>query len=205
MPRIAVITLDGFNAIDSFVNAHILARVARPDWTVCIAAPTPEVTSMDGVTIRAQMSLEELPEADAVIVGSGIRTREYAADPQFLAGLHLDPSRQLVGSQCSGALILARLGLLDGVPVCTDLITKPWVVETGADVVDEPFFAAGNVATAGGCLASQYLSAWVIARLADLESAREALLYIAPVGERDEYVDRALGHVGGFLAQTQPA
>lgn len=205
MPRIAVVTMDGFNAIDSFVNAHILARVARSDWTVSIAAPAPEVTSMDGVTIRAQMSLEELPDADAVIVGSGIRTREYAADADFLASLRLDPSRQLIGSQCSGALILAKLGLLEGVPVCTDLITKPWVVETGANVVDEPFFAAGNVATAGGCLASQYLSAWVIARLADLESARDALLYVAPVGERDEYVDRALGHVGRFLAQTQPA
>ena len=79
--------------------------------------------------------------------------------PGFLATLRLDPQRQLVGSQCSGALLLARLGLLDDVPVCTDLITKPWVVATGANVVDAPFAANGNVATAGGCLASQYLAA----------------------------------------------
>jgi transcriptional regulator GlxA family with amidase domain len=199
MAKIAVVTLDGFNEIDSFVASYMLGRVDRPDWSVAIASPTPQVTSMNGVTVSAQMSLQELPEADAVIVGSGMRTREFAADPAFLARLRLDPGRQLIGSQCSGALLLAKLGLLEGVPVCTDLLTKPWVVEAGADVVDRPFFASGNVATAGGCLSSQYLAAWVIARLVDLGAARSALFYVAPVGEKDEYVDRALGHVRAFM------
>jgi transcriptional regulator GlxA family with amidase domain len=199
MTHIAVVTLDGFNEIDSFVASYMLGRVDRPDWSVSIASPTPQVTSMNGVTIQSQMSLDELSEADAVIVGSGSKTRQYAADPTFLASLRLDPARQVIGSQCSGALLLAKLGLLDGVPVCTDLITKPWVVEAGADVVDQPFFATGNVATAGGCLSSQYLAAWTIARLSDVDTARTALFYVAPVGEKDEYVDRALGHVQAFL------
>jgi transcriptional regulator GlxA family with amidase domain len=154
---------------------------------------------MNGVTVTAQMSLDDLPSADAVIVGSGMKTREYAADTAFLQGLRLDPSRQLLGSQCSGALLLAKLGLLDDVPVCTDLITKPWVIEAGANVVDQPFYASGNVATAGGCLSSQYLAAWMIALLASLQTARDALFYVAPVGEKDEYVDRALAHVEAFL------
>ena len=199
MTHIAVVTLDGFNEIDSFVASYMLGRVDRPDWSVSIASPTTQVTSMNGVTVQSQMTLAELPDADAVIVGSGSKTRQYAADPAFLASLRLDPTRQVIGSQCSGALLLAKLGLLDGVPVCTDLITKPWVIEAGADVVDQPFFAAGNVATAGGCLSSQYLAAWTIARLADLDTARTALFYVAPVGEKDEYVDRALGHVQAFL------
>lgn len=199
MTTIAVVTLDGFNEIDSFVASYMIGRSARPGWRVAIASPTPTVTSMKGVTVTAQMSLDELPDADAVLVGSGARTREYAADPAFLESLRLDPSRQLVGSQCSGALLLARKGLLDGVPVCTDLLTKPWVVEAGADVVDQPFFASGNVATAGGCLSSQYLAAWTIARLADLDAARAALFYVAPVGEKDEYVERALRHVRAHL------
>lgn len=139
MPTIAVVTLDGFNEIDSFVASYMLGRVNRSDWKVGIASPSSHVTSMSGVTVEAQMTLDEAAAAaDAVIVGSGGRTREYAADPAFLARLRFDPERQLVGSQCSGALLLKRLGLLEGVPVCTDLITKPWVVETGAEVVDRP-------------------------------------------------------------------
>lgn len=34
----------------------------------------------------------------------------------------------LIGAQCSGTLVLARLGLVGGVPACTDLLTKPWVI-----------------------------------------------------------------------------
>jgi transcriptional regulator GlxA family with amidase domain len=201
MTKIAVVTLDGFNEIDSFVASYMLGRVARPEWSVAIASPTKQVTSMNGVTVLAQMSLDELPHADAVILGSGMKTREYAADPGFLAALHLDPARQLIGSQCSGALLLAKLGLLDDVPVCTDLITKPWVIEAGAHVVDQPFVAARNVATAGGCLSSQYLAAWLIARLASLEEARSALFYVAPVGEKDEYVDRAIRNITPYLTE----
>jgi transcriptional regulator GlxA family with amidase domain len=200
VPTIAVLTLDGFNEIDSFVASYMLARAGGHDWRVTIASPTPQVTSMNGVTVTAQMEIAELPTCDAVLVGSGMRTREFAADPDFLASLDLDPDRQLIGSQCSGALLLAKLGLLNDVPVCTDLVTKPWVIEAGADVVDRPFHASGNVATAGGCLSSQYLAAWVIARLAGFDAARDALFYIAPVGEKAEYVDRALGHVQAFVA-----
>ncbi|HNJ98529.1 MAG TPA: DJ-1/PfpI family protein [Ilumatobacteraceae bacterium] len=195
MTRIAVVTLDGFNEIDSFVASYMLGRVNRPDWHVAIACPTPQVTSMNGVTVHAQMSIDDLADADAVIIGSGGKTRDYAADAAFLSRIALDPARQLIGSQCSGALLLKKLGLLEGLPVCTDLITKPWVQETGADVVDRPFHAEGNVATAGGCLSGQYLAAWVISRLAGTDAARDALFYVAPVGEKDEYVQRALGHV----------
>lgn len=41
---------------------------------------------------------------------------------------------------------------------CTDLTTKRWVQEAGVDVLNQPIFARGNVATAGGCLASLYLA-----------------------------------------------
>jgi hypothetical protein len=59
--------------------------------------------------------------------------------------------------------------------------------------------AHGNVATAGGCLASQYLAAWMIARLATLNDAEEAIHYVAPVGEKATYVERAMAVVGPFV------
>ena len=116
--------------------------------------------------------------------------------------MQLDPSRQLLGAQCSGTLVLAKLGLLDGVPACTDLITKPWVKEAGVAVLDKPFFARGNVATAGGCLASQYLASWIISRLEGLEAARSAMHYVAPVGEKEQYIARAMQNIMPFLDGT---
>ena len=82
---------------------------------------------------------------------------------------------------------------------CTDSTTRPWVVEAGVRVVDEPFRGEGRIATAGGCMASQYLCAWMIARGAGLDAAEAALRYVAPVGQKDAYVERILGVVRPFL------
>ncbi|MDR5837797.1 DJ-1/PfpI family protein [Caballeronia sp. LZ034LL] len=197
--HIAILTFDGFNELDSLIALGILNRIRKPDWKVSLACPSAEVTSMNGVVIRAQATLEEASTADAVIVGSGVRTRDVVADAALMARIRLDPGRQLLAAQCSGTLILAKLGLLNDVPACTDLTTKPWVQEAGVRTLDQPFVANGNVATAGGCLASQYLAAWVIARLEGVDAACAALDYVAPVGEKDEYVERAMKNILPFV------
>lgn len=197
--QIAVLTFDGFNELDSFIAAGILNRLRARGWAAHVTSPTEQVISMNGVTVQRQRPLEFAREADAVLIGSGVRTREIAADADLLARIALDPSRQLIGAQCSGTLLLARLGLVGDLPACTDLTTRPWVVEAGVEVIDAPFMAHGNVATAGGCLASQYLAAWMIARGAGLREAEEAIHYVAPVGEKAAYVERALDVVRPFV------
>ena len=185
--HIAILTFDGFNELDSLIALGILNRAAGPDWSVAITSPTETVTSMNGVVLHAQAGLDTVASADVV------------RDADLMAQLQLDPSRQLVGAQCSGALVLATLGLLRDVPACTDLTTRPWVVDAGVRVLDQPFFAKGNVATAGGCLAAQYLATWVIARLAGTDAAAAAMHYVAPVGEKEQYVQRALAQVTPYL------
>lgn len=197
--HIVILTFDGFNELDSLIALGILNRIKTPGWRVSLACPTPRVTSMNGIVLEAQASLADAATADAVLIGSGLKTREVVADAALMAQLQFDPNRQLLGAQCSGALVLARLGLLAGVPACTDLTTKPWVQEAGVDVLDQPFFAEGNIATAGGCLGSQYLAGWVIARLEGLDAAREAMHYVAPVGEKEEYVARMVANVRPYL------
>ena len=203
--HIAILTFEGFNELDSLIALGILNRVKKPDWKVSIASPSEEVRSMNGVVLKAQATLDDAANADAVIVGSGRLTRQVAADASLMARIRLDPSRQLLGAQCSGTLILAKLGLLRDVPACTDLTTKPWVEEAGVRTLDQPFVANGNVATAGGCLASQYLAAWVIARLEGIEAARSAMHYVAPVGERDVYVERAMKNITPFIGAAMLA
>jgi transcriptional regulator GlxA family with amidase domain len=203
--HIAILTFEGYNELDSLIALGVLNRVnrvKRADWRVSIATTAPRVRSMNGVVIESMASLEEACAADAVIVGSGIQTREVVADPAIMGQLRqLDPSRQLLAGQCSGTLVLAKLGLLDGVPACTDLVSKPWVAAAGVEVLNQPFFAKGNVATAGGCLASHYLAGWILARLEGSEAAESALRYVAPVGEKEEYVERAMRNIAPYLRE----
>lgn len=203
--HIAILTFEGFNELDSLIAFAILNRIRRPDWRVSIASPAARVTSMNGLVIDSQIDLQQACAADAVIVGSGMRTREVVADEALMAQLRLDPARQLLAAQCSGTLVLARLGLLDGVAACTDLTSKPWVEAAGVAVLDQPLFARGNVATAGGCLASTYLAAWVIARLVGLDEARQALHYVAPVVEKAQYLAGAMAAIGPYLQDRTEA
>ncbi|WP_328452357.1 DJ-1/PfpI family protein [Amycolatopsis sp. NBC_00438] len=196
--HIAILTFDGYNELDSLIALGVLNRVTG--MRVSIASPAPRMTSMNGVTIDAMIGLEEACTADAVIVGSGVRTREVVEDPAIMSTLaRLDPARQLLAAQCSGTLVLAKLGLLAGMPACTDLTTKPWVLAAGVEVLNQPFFARGDLATAGGCLASTYLATWIITRLQGLDAAEHAMHYVAPVGEKDDYVERALRNVTPYL------
>ena len=200
--HIAILTFEGFNELDSLIALGLLNRVKIPHWRVTICSPTATVTSMNGVTLTAQSRIADVATADAVIVGSGTRTREIASDSALMSSLKLDPQKQLIGAQCSGTFLLAKLGLLGAVPACTDLTTKPWVQEAGVGVLNQPFYAMGNVATAGGCLSSQYLACWIIARLESVDAAKNAMHYVAPVGEKEEYVARAMKNIEPYLHTT---
>jgi transcriptional regulator GlxA family with amidase domain len=188
--KIAIVTFEGFNEIDSFVALHILNRVKREGWKVEIVAPSDSVTSMNGVTVHTQQPFSFVNQADAVLFGSGKLTRTMIQDEKLMSRFHLDPSRQLIGSQCSGALVMKRLGLVENTPICTDLLTRPWLIEAGAQVIDQSFMAKGNIATAGGCLSSQYIAACVIYRSLGRKAVEEALSYVAPVGEEQSLVER---------------
>ena len=199
--QIAILTFAGFNEVDSFVAATMLNRLKPLGWQAHITSPDAEIVSMNGVRVFRQQPIEFAKEADVVLVGSGVHTREIAQDRDLLSRITLNPTRQLIGAQCSGTLLLAKLGLLDGLPACTDMVSKPWVIEAGVPVLEAPFVAHGNVATAGGCLASQYLATWVVARLAGIAAAGEIMHYFAPVGEKDAYRLRALEVVTPYLSE----
>ena len=197
--KIAILTFEGFNELDSFIALGLLNRMKGKGWEVQITCPTDSVTSMNGVTINAQQPLEYCDEADVVLFGSGIYTRDVAKNSSILDRINLNTEKQLVGSQCSGALLMAELNLLNGLPACTDLTTKPWVVEAGVEVLNQSFVAENNVATAGGCMSSQYLATWVIAKLAGIEEAQNALSYVSPVGEQDRFVSNGISVIQPYL------
>lgn len=197
--KIAILTFEGFNELDSFIAFSILNRMSGSNIEIQICSPTDSVTSMNGLVIKSQQPLEYACKTDAVIFGSGIYTRDIAQNESIMGSLDLDPSKQLIAGQCSGTLLMAKLGLLKDVPACTDLTTKPWVIESGVEVLEQAFIANGNIATAGGCMASQYLAAWMIGKLSSLEAALAAIDYVAPVGEKQTTTQHVASIIKPFI------
>ncbi len=197
--HISILTFDGFNELDSMIALGILSRAKQDHWKIHIACPTPTVSSMNQLVIERQDTIEQANHADVVIIGSGTRTRDVVKDLDIMGRLKLDPNRQLIATQCSGALVMSKLGLLAQMPVCTDTTTAPWLVDSDFEVLNQAFYARGNIASAGGCLASTYLAAWVIAKVRDTEAAQAAIEYVAPVGEKAQYVERVMTHITPYL------
>jgi transcriptional regulator GlxA family with amidase domain len=189
--QIALITFDGFTDIDLYLPWDLLHRPQRPDWEVRILGTEAEHVSSTGLSVRTHATVDEARSADVVLIGSGQTTRTLIEDGAWLARLELDPERQMIGSMCSGALILAALGLLDGLSATTYPTAAGRLREFGVDVVEAPFVQHGNIATAAGCLAAQHLCSWVVESTLGPDECRRMLLAIQPVGEGLAFADAA--------------
>lgn len=183
MSKIAIVIFDKFTDLDLWLMWDLLNRVRVSDWEVKILGERGAHVSATGIETKTHGKIEEANEADAVLFVSGQGTRASIADENWLAKFALDERKQLVGSICSGSLILAKLGFLNGRTATTYPTAKKALEDFGVEVVEKPFVAHENVATAGGCLAQQYLVGWVIETLADEKWKNLILKSIQPVGE----------------------
>jgi transcriptional regulator GlxA family with amidase domain len=181
--KISIVAFDDFTDIDVWFMWDLLNRVERPDWRVQIVGERCCVTSSTGIRTQTHARLDEANTSDVVLFASGKGTRVKMRDDVFLDAFNLDPERQLIGSMCSGALILAALGLLEGKRATTYPTSKRLLEEMGVTVVEAPFVCEGNVATAAGCLAAQYLVGWVIEESLGKAVSDAALKFVQPVGE----------------------
>jgi hypothetical protein len=89
--RIAILTFDGFNEIDSFVASYMINRAAPPGWRAEITCASPVVESGRGVRVSAQQPLEFAREADAVVVGSGKLTARLVGTGDCCRGCRSTP------------------------------------------------------------------------------------------------------------------
>jgi len=181
--KTAIVIFDNFTDIDLWLMWDLLNRVKVDDWSVRILGERETHVSVTGMVASTHGRIDEASRADAVLIVSGPGTRDRILDEEWLSQLKLDPTRQMIGSICSGSLVLAKLGLLDGKTATTYPTSKPLLESLGVQVIEEPFVAHGNVATAGGCLAQQYLIGWIVENLADKEWRELIIKAIQPVGE----------------------
>jgi putative intracellular protease/amidase len=183
MSKIAIVIFDKFTDLDLWLMWDLLSRVRVADWEVKILGENETHISATNIEIKTHGRIEEANDADACLFVSGQGTRDRIIDGNWLAKFDLDKEKQFIGSICSGSLILAKLGLLEGKTATTYPTSKTVLESFGVEVIEKPFVAHGHIATAGGCLAQQYLIGWVIENLADAEWKNLVLKSIQPVGE----------------------
>jgi transcriptional regulator GlxA family with amidase domain len=185
MRTATIVVFDQFTDIDVFLPWDLLNRAKRlvPDWQVKLVGTHSTHTSVTGIELAMHGTIEECNAADLVFFTSGPGTRQLIRQPDYLERFHLDPGRQVIGSMCSGALVLAALGLLDGLTATTYPTAVAQLREFGVEVVSQPLVIHHNLATAAGCLVAIDLVRWMLTRVLHADVATEVLASVQPVGQ----------------------
>lgn len=195
MKSVAIVTLEGFNEIDSLLAFSMLNRLNKAGLEAKIVSDSTQVSSMNGLVVAAQDDLANLASYNAVLFGSGCKTSEHLTNSALMASFRLT-SKQLVASQCSGARFLHQLSLLpQNFAVATDSKTATWFSQQNQPVSPQSFSATGNLATAGGCLSGEYLAAWLAKNLLNEQAMETMLAQVIPVDE-PERIARVRALVG---------
>ena len=181
--KIAIVIFDKFTDLDLWLMWDLLNRVRIADWEVKILGEKDVHLSATNIEVKTSGRIEEANDADAVLFVSGQGTRERITDEHWLKCFDLNAEKQFIGSICSGSLTLAKLGFLEGKTATTYPTSKAVLESFGVEVIEKPFVAHGKIATAGGCLAQQYLIHWIIENLVDKDWADLVVRAIQPVGE----------------------
>lgn len=186
MKKAVIVAFDKFTDVDVFLPWDLLNRVRfrQPEFQVKIVGTAPTHKSVCGIDLPMQGTLEECKDADLVFFASGGGTRALYKDAAYLSQFELDPNRQLICSMCSGALLLASLGLLEGITATTYPTAFEALRELGVEVVEDHHLVVhGNIATAAGCLAAIDLVQWAVERLYDEATSKDVIASVLPVGQ----------------------
>jgi transcriptional regulator GlxA family with amidase domain len=148
---IAIPLFDRFTALDAVGPFQVLVGV--PDATTIFVSERPgDVTDESRVlTLRAEAGYADVPHPDVIVVPGGpgqARQMDGSALRDWL--IAADPTTTWTTSVCTGSLILAGAGLLDGRPATTNWLAMDELARLGAKPRHERYVFDGKYATAAG-------------------------------------------------------
>lgn len=154
------------------------------------------VRAIGGLAVQPAHTLDSSPDPDILVVPGGNGSRREMDNPVLVAWVNrVYRNAELVMSVCSGARILARAGLLDGLPVTTHHEVIEHLRELAPLAQVDPtrrFIDAGRIITTGGISAGIDGSFHVVARRFGEEVAKQVAAYM----EYDWRPDRVSGAFG---------
>ncbi|MFC9897875.1 DJ-1/PfpI family protein [Nocardia sp. NPDC127579] len=202
--QIAVVAYPGMTALDAIGPFEVLRGLPDAEFRFVWHEPGPITTDSGVLILAATHAFDETPAPDIVLVGGSIpNTMVTAADEKLLAWLRrVHETSTWTASVCSGAIILAAAGLLDGRPATTHWAAQSALAGLGAKPQrDKRIVRDGRIVTAAGVSAGLDLGLWLIGELAGRDRAEAVQLAI----EYDPQPPFGTGHPSKAPARTKVA
>ncbi len=185
--RIAIALFEDAEELDWAGPWEVLAAWAR-NWpadgaeVLTVAETLEPVRCAKGLRVLADATWEQVGRLDVLVYPGGIGTRPQLGVEAVRERLRaLAAAGTLMTSVCTGALVFADAGLLDGRPATTHWGSLELLATLGERIEvrsDERFVDAGEVITAAGVSAGIDMALHLVARLHSPERAAEVRRYI---------------------------
>ena len=195
--NVAIPIFDRVTALDAVGPYEVLSRLPGAHVSFVADAPGPKRTDNGMLALSADLTLEELPNPEVIVVPGGFGIRPLMDDErvlEWLRGAH--ETSAWTTSVCTGSLLLAAAGILDGLEATTHWMLLDRLAEFGAIPVSRRVVRQGKVFTAAGVSAGIDMALTLAADIAGPELAQAIQLGI-------EY-DPAPPFAGGSLATAPP-
>jgi putative intracellular protease/amidase len=175
----AILLYPGFTALDAIGPYEVLSRLPGARVTFVAAAAGPVKTDNVMLTVLAERSLEEVPAPEIVLVPGGpgeVAARAGGPALDWLRAAH--ETSTWTTSVCTGSLILAAAGLLEGKRATGHWLAMEKLRELGAEAVSERVVFDGKLVTAAGVSSGIDMALTLAARIAGEQVAQAIQLGI---------------------------
>ncbi len=168
LKSIAILLFDGVEELDFAGPLEVFGVTNRlkPDTisTFTVAVSDREVQCVNGLTVKPRYSFRSCPNFEVLLVPGGRGSRREMNNAETLAFVKKAAgSCELVASICTGALILASAGLLDGKRATTHWASLDELKRFPNVTVDhQRFIHEGKVVTSGGIAAGIDMALYLV-------------------------------------------
>jgi putative intracellular protease/amidase len=149
--KVSILIFDGLTALDAIGPYDVFRHT--PGWEVSFVAKKPgEVRTEDGsLGLVADQGIAEAGGADVLLIPGGAGTRPLLADAEVLAWVRaFDRDTRWTTSVCTGSLVLAAAGLLEGRRATGHWLYLEPLRDFGAEPVTGRWVEDGKYLTAAG-------------------------------------------------------
>ncbi|MZF84625.1 DJ-1/PfpI family protein [Streptomyces sp. SID5643] len=177
--QIAIVLYDRFTALDAVGPYETLGRVPGAE-TVFVAEQAGPVRNDSGnLALIADRALADVPHPDIIVVPGGPGPLPLAADGPLLTWLRTaDATSTWTTSVCTGSLLLAAAGLLDGRRATSHWLALEELERHGAEPTGERVVTDGKYVTAAGVSSGIDMGLMLLGRIAGDDHARIVQLAI---------------------------
>jgi transcriptional regulator GlxA family with amidase domain len=177
--NIAIPIFDQLTALDAVGPYEVLSRMPGARVHFVAAELGPKRTENGMLALTADLALHEMPDPEVIVVPGGFGTRALMSDGTMLDWLRTaHQSSHWTTSVCTGALLLAAAGILDGLEATTHWLELETLRSHGATPVTRRVVQQGKVMTAAGVSSGIDMALILVARIGGDELAQAIQLGI---------------------------